>query len=257
MKRRTKTENVDLTLPASDVANFSFLQLEAVTISVPDGSSPRMQTRWRFQKIDARSVRCISGRLVVSTCHRESRWNLASIDESGSKEASTISQHTSPVSAVISTHDTGHDRVVIKSPITIVFVADMDHNRDFRDAALDDYICAHMCSPPYWLTVLLRFSCNTQRRLVLEVAHHIRSQMLLYAMGCHIYCGLIPFSLPWRFWSDTSHPPEWILELEARTMLWTSELVMMACYWVGSVLGIDSPHKKHVSERFREKTGEK
>ena len=254
MERRIKTENVNLTLPASKPINLSFFRLEAVTVTVPVGISLRMQTRWRFKRIDARSVRCISGRLEVSTCHRENR---ESFSNSGWKEDSTISQHISLASAAIGTHDTSHDQIVIKSPVTIVFVADGDQDRDFCHAELDDFVCTHIQSRPYWFRVLFRVSCDTQKRFMLDVAHHIRTQMLLYAMGCHVYCGLIPFSLPWRFWSDTSPPSAWVLELEFRSMLWTSRLVMTACYWVGSVLGIDSTHKKHVSERFRENTGEK
>lgn len=256
MKRKIQTEIVNLTLPASNVANFSFFQLEAVTISVPAGSPSRMETRWHFERIDARSVRCISGRLVVSTRHRESRWSLASIDEAGLKEASTNFQHTSLTSATVGSHDTGNGRTIIKFPTTIVFVADLDRSRQFCNVAHDSYVCAHMHSPPYWFRMLLRFSCDAQQRFMLDVAHYIRTEMLLYAMDYHVYCGLIPFSMPWRCWSDTSDPPDWTLELEIRSMLWTSKLVTMTCYWVGSALGIDSPRQEYVAGRLQEKTDE-
>lgn len=253
MERRIKTENVNLTLPASKVANFSFFQLETVTVTVAAGSPLRMETRWRFKRINARSIRCVSDRLIVSTRHRQSRWSLASIDEAGLKEASSLAERTL---SDVDTHDTDHERIVIKPPLTIVFVADVGQDRDFRSPELDDYVCAHMQSPPYWFTALLRFSCNSQRRSMLDVAHYIRTQMLLYTMGYHVYCGLIPFSLPWRFWSNTSHPPEWILELESRSMLWTSRLVMTACYWVGSVLSISAPRNQYGSRRLQEKVDE-
>ncbi|PPJ57988.1 hypothetical protein CBER1_11761 [Cercospora berteroae] len=253
MERRIKTETVNLTLPASNVANFSFFQLEAVTVTVPASSSSRMETRWRFKRIDARNIRRISDRLIVSTRRRESRRSLASIDEAGLKEASTVSQRTP---ADVDADDTNHDRIVIKSPVTIIFVAEMGQDRDFCDAELDDYICAHMHSPPDWFRVLLRFSCDAQKRFMLDVAHHIRTQTLLYDMGYHVYCGLIPFLMPWRFWSDTPHPPAWILNWELRSMLWTSRLVMVACYWVGSVLSIGVPRKEYVSGRLQEQVNE-